>query len=472
MNRTLRRPLRGLAFLVAASLALAACDGGNSWTRDPVGSDTDQTETVAVDTVRPTVTLNFPLDSAVVAVADSVFVEARITDNRRLATLKLEGFAVRGSRDLGTDSAVARFVSKTVSLAGTTRKDTVITRYLVATRDSTQERRVRIVATVADSSGNTRMDTAYVNIGGPRAEVLAPAQNDSVASGALLPVRVLAEDANDLIRAVTVRMTGAFTREISIPLSVPRARVDTTISVLIPPATGTETIEVVATSGSNIQAVSRPVAIRVTGAAPDIRAPQVTFTVDETLRRQGTDSVKLTVMATDEVGVDSVGATLRVNYRDPATRVAVERYLTTRARATSADLRIPLALLGLSPSDTVTLAVEVTAWAVDAAGNCGAATTPSTPQRLPCALAGGAHVANGVPGKALNILVTRGNTVLFPTQGDTIADIASDGRLVFASNINANRVEVLPVTASAFGPAFSVGSRPWGLAVGATGDSL
>ncbi|HEX8450510.1 MAG TPA: hypothetical protein VF647_00370, partial [Longimicrobium sp.] len=159
-------------------------------------------------------------------------------------------------------------------------------------------------------------------------------------------------------------------------------------------------------------------------------------------------------------------------YRDPATGAAVDRYLTDRRRGAQDTARIPLGQLGLSPADTVTLSVEVTAWAVDAAGNCGAATSPGTPQRLPCALAGGAHVAAGVSGRLLTILVTRGTTVAFPSPGDTIADIASDGRRVFASNMNANRVEVLPITGLAFGAPVSVGSRPWGLAVGATGDSL
>lgn len=473
MNRNVRWPLRGLAAILAAGLALAACDAGNTWSGNPVGPGTGGGGSTAADATPPKVTINFPRDSAVVAIGDSVFVQATVSDNQRLVSLKLEGFALRGSADLGTQQAVTRFGSKTVALSGlAANKDTVITRYLVAAADSTAERRVLIVATAVDSANNTRVDTSFINIGGPRAEVLAPAPNDSFPSGAQLPVRVVAEDANDLIRAVLVRLTGAFAREITIPIAVPRARVDTTLSVLIPTASGAETIEVIATSGSNIQAQSRPVTFRITAAAADVTAPQVTFTVDSTVRRQGTDSVRVSVLATDEVGVDSVGATLRVRYRDPATGTAVDRYLTTRQRAASAALYISLAQLGLSPADTVTLGVEVTGWAVDAARNCGAAVSPGSPQRLPCTTVSGAHTATGVAGKLVNILVTRGFTVGLPSPADTIADLASDGRLVFASNINANRVEVLPVTSSTFSAPFSVGSRPWGLAVGSSGDSL
>jgi hypothetical protein len=467
-----RRPLRGLASLLAVAAALAACDGGNGWIT-PIGPvDPTQPGTAAADTVRPTITLEFPRDSAVVATGDSVFVQARVADNQRLGSLKLEGYAVRGDRSLGTNVDVARYSSKTVDLLGTARKDTVVTRYLVATADSTPERRVMIVATVKDSANNVRVDTAYINIGGPRVQLVAPAQNDSFPSGGVMPVRVVAEDANDVIRSITVRLTGAFAREITLPIAVPRTRVDTTVVVDVPAATGQETIEAVATSGSNIQASSRPVTVRITAPVADVTAPMVTFTADTVLRRQSTDAVRVSVLATDETRVDSVGATLRVRYRDPATGAAVDRYLTTRQRAASAELSIPLGQLNLSVADTVTLNVEVTAWAVDGAGNCGAAIVPGTPQRLACALAGGAHVAAGLPGRRINILITRGFTLAFPSAGDTIADIASDGRRVYASNINANRVEVLGVTATAFGAPISVGSRPWGLAVGATGDSL
>lgn len=475
MTRTTRRPLRGLASLLAAAVVLAACDGGNGF-KDPVGSGNGNGSggggAAAADTTKPTLTIEFPRDSAVVAIADSVFVQVKVADNQRLGSLSLAGFSVRGDRSLGTDSVYPRFGAKSVNLSQTTRRDTTITRYLIATADSTSERRVMVVATAKDSAGNSRADTAYINIGGPRVQIVAPVQNDSFPAGGQLPVRVSAEDVNDLIRSVVVRMTGAFAREIVIPIATPRAKVDTTVSVAVPAVTGPLTIEAVATSGSNIQATSRPVAVRITAPVADRTAPQVTFSADSVSRRQGGDTVKVWVLATDETAVDSVGATLRVRFRDPATGAAVDRYLTDRRRGAQDTARIPLAQLGLSPADTVTLSVEVTAWAVDAAGNCGAATSPGTPQRLPCALAGGAHVAAGVSGRLLTILVTRGTTVAFPSPGDTIADIASDGRRVFASNMNANRVEVLPITGLAFGAPVSVGSRPWGLAVGATGDSL
>ncbi|HEX8451012.1 MAG TPA: hypothetical protein VF647_02885, partial [Longimicrobium sp.] len=345
MTRTTRRPLRGLASLLAAAVVLAACDGGNGF-KDPVGSGNGNGSggggAAAADTTKPTLTIEFPRDSAVVAIADSVFVQVKVADNQRLGSLSLAGFSVRGDRSLGTDSVYPRFGAKSVNLSQTTRRDTTITRYLIATADSTSERRVMVVATAKDSAGNSRADTAYINIGGPRVQIVAPVQNDSFPAGGQLPVRVSAEDVNDLIRSVVVRMTGAFAREIVIPIATPRAKVDTTVSVAVPAVTGPLTIEAVATSGSNIQATSRPVAVRITAPVADRTAPQVTFSADSVSRRQGGDTVKVWVLATDETAVDSVGATLRVRYRDPSTGAAVDRYLTDRRRGAQDTARIPL----------------------------------------------------------------------------------------------------------------------------------
>jgi hypothetical protein len=471
VSRILHRSRAGLAALFAA-LALAACDGSNGFAVDPNPNPGTGSGKVVADTIRPAIQIEFPKDSAAIAEGDSVFVQVKVSDNQRLAKLELKGVARRGDPALGTDVSVVRFAQKTVDLSKTARKDTTVQRYLLAVPDTVPDRRVLIVATVTDSAGKQRADTAFVNLGGPRVQVTAPAQNDSFPAGSQLPVRVVAEDAGDLIRAVVVRMTGAFAREINIAVPTPRARVDTVVSVTVPNATGPLRIEAVATSGSNIQAAARPLDVRITASTADRIAPQVTFSATVPARMQATDTAVVYVSATDENGVDSVGATLRVRYRDPATGSAAERFLTGRRRAAADSIRIPLAPLGLSQADTVSLAIEVTGWATDGAGNCGAATAPGTPQRLPCAIAGGARVAEGVEGRLVNVLVTRGQTVMFPSRGDTIADLASDGRRVYASNINSNRVEVLPVTSSVFGSPISVGSRPWGLAVGATGDSL
>ncbi len=80
MKRTTRRPLRGLASLLAAALALAACDGGNGF-KNPVdsgngnGGGTGGGGAAAADTTPPTRRIELPPDSAVVALGDTLVVE-------------------------------------------------------------------------------------------------------------------------------------------------------------------------------------------------------------------------------------------------------------------------------------------------------------------------------------------------------------------------------------------------------------
>ena len=75
---------------------------------------------------------------------------------------------------------------------------------------------------------------------------------------------------------------------------------------------------------------------------------------------------------------------------------------------------------------------------------------------------------------ATDVLVVRGSTVRPAAAGDRLADLAADsvGRRLFVSNFTRNRVEVLPFGASAFTGTVSVGSEPWGLAIGTRRDTL
>ncbi|HEX8430655.1 MAG TPA: hypothetical protein VF625_05175, partial [Longimicrobium sp.] len=379
------RARRGVAraALVAAGLASAACDGGNAFQGTPVGpgGTGGGGGNTSADATRPTVRLLFPTDSAIVAVGDSIFVQATVSDNVKLGKLTLEGYSVRGDRALGTDVRVDRFTAKTVDFAGIARRDTTITRYLNATADSAAERRVIIIATLTDSTGNSSADTAFVNLGGPRVEITSPTAGTAFGAGSQIPVRLVAVDPNDLIRTLTLRGTGAFAYQSTITLVTPRARVDTTVNVAIPgTVTGNELLEATATSGSNLQAVARPVTVTITPAARDTTPPRVTFSSQLRDRAQTGDTLVVNVSAVDEGTVTTVGASLRVRYRNPVTGAAEDRSLTAELAGSTGAVRFPLALLGLVQTDTTTLSIEVTAFAIDNAANCGAATTPNIPQ--------------------------------------------------------------------------------------------
>ncbi len=467
-----RAALRSCLVLVGLAAA-TACDGPNAFRNPPTGPPTGGG---SPDTERPEVTIEFPLDSATVAVADSVFVRARVRDDGHIETVIFEGFIVRGDPALGTDTRVDRFVTKTVTFpaGGGAVEDTTLTRYLNATADSLTERGVLIVVTAVDSAGNTDADSVGISIGGPRVAVVTPAQGTQFRGGTTIPVRVQAQDAIDLIRQVNVRVTGAFTAEIPIVLATPAAALDSVVNIPVPNVQGNVTVEAIATSGSNITAVSRPVGLVITAPQPDVTAPRVSFSFNAPPRAETLDSILVVVSATDETRVDSVGATLLVRFRDPATGGQVTQTLVQKTQAAADSFRFALSTLGLPQVDTTTLAVEVTAWATDPAGNCGAATAPNVVQSLPCTAptAAGARFAQGLPGRLANILIARGITVPFPAAGDRIADLASDGARVFASNFTRNRVEVLPIGALLFGSPVRVGSQPWGLAVGSGNDQL
>jgi hypothetical protein len=347
-------------------------------------------------------------------------------------------------------------------------RDTTLTRFLVSTRDSLPESRVYVVATARDSSGNVGADTVLVAIGGPRVQVLAPAADSAIRAGTSLAVRVSAEDRVDLVGAIRIRTTGAFQRDTTLTLRTPERQVDTTI-VLPIPANAQGPLDIVAnvTSGRRIQGEARPVRVVILAAAPDVVPPRVSFTSVIPSRLEVSDSLTVTVTATDETRVDSLGATV-VAIRRTAARDDTLGVLTARAAVSpptnSRTLRLGLEPLGLSGLDTMTVAFEVVAFARDGAGNCAAATAPGVAQSLPCRTVRGATVTQGAGALTVASLV-RGRTVVPPAAGDTLVDLVSDRLRVYASNRSRNRIEVLPVGSLAYSGSVLVGSQPWGLAM-------
>ncbi|HEX5725292.1 MAG TPA: hypothetical protein VFX98_07485 [Longimicrobiaceae bacterium] len=465
MLRSHPRAALGAGLLALAAL-LAACGGDNLFVGGPPAQSGE-------DNTPPTVTIEQPADSAPSAVGEAAFVSARVSDSRRLASVTFEGFALRGDPNLGTQVRVERFVTKTVDLLADGRvvRDTVIGRFLEATDEDATERGVLLVVTAADTAGNVDADTVVINIGGPRVEIVSPSRDTTAAAGTQLQVRLQAEDQADLISSVRLSVTGALASTIDVNLPVARATLDTTVLVAIPAGTtGSLELQATATSGSQLQGQSREVNVAITGASADVTAPRVSFSVDSPDRVETRDTIRVIVTGSDETRLDSIGASMLVIRRTTTTADTLAALLRRSTRATD-TLEFSLAELGLTGRDTMTLSLEVTAYARDGAGNCGAAVTPNTVQSLPCQQVIGVTVSAGA-GRLLNVLVARGTTVPIPTPGDRIADLASDGVRVFASNFSRNRVEVLPINSLSFAPAIRVGSQPWGLGISNSGTTL
>jgi hypothetical protein len=465
------RSRASLGLALALTALLSAC-GDSPW--DPQPRPKPGTG-AAADQARPAVSIVLPdTQTRTIAVGDSLFIRARVTDDRKLARVRFEGFARRGNPSLGTDTVVARFTKKDVDLLALGRAvtDTTIDRFLLATPDTLREAGVFVVVTAWDSTGNSRSDTAQVAIGGPRVQVSLIAGQEP-RGGQALQLNVRADDARDLIASVRVRGSGAFTFDRTITFTPARASVDTVITVPIPNLTADATLRVDAStvSGANQPGVGVPVTVVVKAAALDLVAPRVTYQVASRGTAEQRDSFDVTVTGTDETRVDTVGVTV-LGIRRRAGGADTLRVYRGRGPGASGTFRFGLADLGLSTTDTTTVDLEVTAWAKDPSGNCGAAVTPNTPQQQACVAGPGGSVLSTVSGRALPVFLARGTTIARPNGGDVVPDLVADANFVYLSNFSRNRVELLPVGGTSYTGSVNVGSQPWGLALGRSGDSL
>jgi hypothetical protein len=409
-----------------------------------------------------------------IAVGDSVFVRARVRDDRRLAQVVFEGFSVRGSVALGTDTTVVRYASKTVNLAAGSRvvTDTILDRFLLAAPDTARETGVMIVVTATDSMGLSTADTALVTIGGPRVQVSIPAGQDP-RGGAELRIRVLAEDSRDLITSVRVRGSGAFAFDTTFSLPTPRPSVDTLLVIDIPllAADGTLQIDASTVSGALQAGTAVPVQVQVRAAEVDRIRPRTTFQTNVRATVEQADSFEVTVTGADETRVDSVGVTVLAIRRGAGAPDTLRVYRGA-GPVTTGTFRFQFSDLGLNPLDTASVDLEVTAWSKDSSGNCGAAVTPNTPQQLDCLAGPGGVVITSISGRVVPVFIARGATVRRPNGSDVIADLVADGSYVYLSNFTRNRVELLPLGATSYSGSVSVGAQPWGVALGRNADSL
>lgn len=462
---------RAFGLALAAALALGACnDGENPF--DPPGDGGDGGDGGPTDATAPSVVIEFPADSATVALGDSVFTQVSLSDETELASLTLRGVALRGDPELGTQTEVERFAEKTVSFDGAAVQDTTILRYLLAADDTVRERIVYVVAEAVDAAGNASTDTVVVAIGGPSVRIAEPAAGEEVTAGVPLDVRVVATDAIDRVGSIRLRATGAVSLDTTLTLTASVEQVDTVISVAVPAsATGSVQLEASAVSGSQIRGTSRPVPVDVVAPTGDESRPAVSFDVAVPARVETTDTLAVSVSASDETQLAETGATVIATR---ATAAGTDTLYTRvfRGGPAAQTFRLPLDVLPLTELDSAEVTLEVTAFGVDAAGNCGAATTTGSVQSIACAENGAGLVLTAASGRQVAVYFARGATVLRPNDGDVIADLTADGTRLFLSNLSRNRVEVLPLGERAYGSPVRVGSEPWGLAVGRGGDTL
>lgn len=453
-----------------AVLALLAwgCEGDNLFQPGPGRGP---------DSRAPEVEIQEPREPAANPIGDSIFVSAAISDDLGVDSVVFEGFAMRGDPSLGTETMVERFEAKAVALPFST--DTVVTRYLIPTPDSTRET-AAIVVSAYDASGNVSADTLSMILGGPRVRLMNIEDGQQVQSGLGLSLAVEAFDPEGIIQVV-IQATGAFEDEIVKSFSPPTDSVVVDTSFVIPATTqGEVMLTAIARSTLDVTGQDGPVTVRaVSGLAADSIQPLGRLVTNAPARMELGDTVSVQVIGRDNTqgsGISRVGYTVRAispTRGDTIVRNEERTFNPARTGIVTEEFKFaPFNVDSLSLPDT--LVFQVTGYLIDEDQNCSAAIPSDSLLTIDClSLPTGETVADGPVGDNVLRPIVSGRTVRLQG-GGRILDAAVDTthRNLFLSNIARDRVEVFRLQEERFLPPISVGSEPWGLWLNRAQDTL
>jgi hypothetical protein len=397
------------------------------------------------------VTIQQPSKTATVpiSVGDSVFVQVQLSDTRGITGLVLTGTSIRGDRNLGTDSTVTRYTSRSVTLSKVT--DTTITRYLRAVNTDSTSEFVTITATAVDAANDTSFDTSVVRVvNGPRVSVLQPVSGAVTAIGKSVTVQVRGIHPIG-VKVLGWRATGVVTKNDSTvfgPVGGVLADTQTFTSQLAIPAgtpVGNVTIVPFATDSLNDPSgVSPGVTVAVQTVVGDTVPPLVVDTMP--LRVEVGDS--LTINATDPSGITKVGFLVR----DTAGTILHGDSVIFAGTSTNVTQRFRL---GLDTLTTFPRTVTVEAFGVDqaAAPNRGGSSFTGTPKRWPAA-------------DQDTLTVVAGNTIALPRGGSIGDAIVNPNRSeIYFTNTTLDELEVFNLTTKTFAAPIPVGASPVGIAL-------
>ncbi|MDP2957921.1 MAG: hypothetical protein Q8N53_15950, partial [Longimicrobiales bacterium] len=407
---------------------------------------------------------------------DSVLVIARVSDNFGVRTVRMRGIAQRGDKSLGTDTVVDRFVEKTITLPAGVR-DTTLSRYLRATKDSLKET-AQIVVIAADSAGNQSSDTVNLVLGGPDVEILDIVNGQTIQAGLGLTARVRAQDPLGITQ-VRIQITGAFDTVIVKAIVPPTdsVSVDTVVAVPVN-VVGPIQITAIARNALDVAGQDGPLTMIVVPAgAGDTIRPVLKHASTAPARMEMQDSVTVQVTGSDQGGgVAKVGYTvLAISPTRADTLIRTDSAAFDPPRTGTVTRFFKFGTFNVdSLSLPDTLVYEISSWMRDAQGNCASSVGLDSLVALPCdTLPGGQTIAKNRTGQRVTRSVVAGKTVLLP-RGGRIMDAAVDTvrRRMFLSNITNNRLDVFDLSADLFLSSIGVGSEPWGLSLNRAGDSL
>lgn len=450
--------------------------------RDISGLDVKEPDSVIVtilDRTPPTVTITRPGSQATYPIGDSIRVDVDLVDNSGVVEVEFVGLAYRGDPDLGTDEVITRYEPKQVTLASAPQ-DTTLRRFIVATPETASEL-VSIIVTARDETGNVGADTVEVSVGGPRVEILSPADGEPVQSGRSVGVQIMATDPSGISR-VELTFSGVASGSWVFPIGG-RDSVVVDTAVTLPAGTaGRLELTAAAVNMPGVTGRGLPIVLNVQNEdLPDETPPTLSFTVSAPKRMEMTDSLKVLVRARDNDGgsgiarmgvtaiavnsarTDTVTQSLTVSYAIPRSGTAAHEFVFH-------PFHVDVAAL---PD---TLEFEIHAFAVDAENNCAAASS-NRDEQLGCRVFKGDTIASGAVGTKHEAIVVTGRTIRLPNGGriaDAVVemDTANSQFRLYLSNIMRNQVEVLNLVDATFGDPIWVGAKPWGLFVDPSMDTL
>lgn len=164
---------------------------------------------VLVDELPPVIAFLAPASGSFVVAGDSVLVTVRIRDNDGVDRVRIQGLAIQGDSELGTEVRVPRFAPMEAQFMGAPG-DTTISRYLVYSPPAEENRpqvaaeTLGIVVTAWDASGQEstgeRLMQLRHDVNRPQVAILDFSQDQIVDPATIDTVRVRVSDLEGLVR--------------------------------------------------------------------------------------------------------------------------------------------------------------------------------------------------------------------------------------------------------------------------------
>ncbi|CAN5815328.1 hypothetical protein BH23GEM9_BH23GEM9_15190 [soil metagenome] len=446
-----------------------------------------------VDLLPPTVRILTPQPDDSYPLSDSILVRVSVADSGGIAEVRLMGVAIR--RDsLQNTSVVTRYALKVVPFPGlpgeAPPRDTTIVRYLLPVGGNASED-VYIVATARDISGNTRADTVRIK-DGPRVQIMNPVDGATVGINRTLLVNVSASDRSAGLDSVRLVLSGVQNQTITLRNLFPMQVLDTTIAVNIGGTLGTLNMQPHVWNRNGIGGSGTLIRVNVSPVdALDTQRPQVSRRVISAERLELRDAIQVVVRATDGQG-SGLARMGMVAVIVPDSDLLPSRQVFRSSAVFNPPLSgTPERTFSFTLGDVYTelesayprrFTVQVHAFAVDAAGNCGAAVGEQLASAACESVDNGGQTfyrARDLAPVAFQVTGTAGRSVKLPG-GGRIADVVVDEtrRRIYMSNIENNKIDIFMLGADTFAVTGSmtgrglVGAAPWGMVISNGNDTL